>query len=213
MNFWYNGICVLTYCHLCSEWHLFGGELGEGVEDVGVEHASVEIDLIVPFLHAFVPPGINLLLVSLVVGCPEVLLVITSSEVVQVIIPLLEVWVCLWAHGHAELKEWQSLEHLVVCSIDLIGLVMVKDVHEHVIEVVMMGAATNDVVTLIYGTFFSTVEDTSGELSSAIVTQHRAIEPTGEVIFHLGLDCLVGLSEQVCEHLKFFNIFIIISKT
>ena len=79
-----------------------------------------------------------MVLVCLVVGLPELLLVIAGSEVVQVSVPLFKVWHCLWAQGHAKLKEGQSFEHLVVCSINLIGLIMVKDVHEHVVEVVMM---------------------------------------------------------------------------
>ena len=138
MNFWYKGIRVLTFRNLCSEWQLLSRELGESIEDVGVEHASVEIDLIVPFLQAFLPPLVNLVLVRLVVGLPEIFLVVAGSEVVQVIVPLFKVWHCLWAQGQAKLKEGQSLEHLVVCGINLIGLVMVKDVHEHVVEVVMM---------------------------------------------------------------------------
>ena len=86
----------------------------------------------------------------------------------QVIVPLYEVWICLGAHGHAEFKEGQSLEHLVVTFVDLISVVIVKYHIKHVIKVVMMCATFYDVVTLIYVTFFCNVNNTSGEQGRSI---------------------------------------------
>ena len=142
------------------------------------------------------------MLVSLIIGFPKVLLVITGPEGVQVIVPLVEVWVCLGAKSHTKLKVGQSLEHLVVSWVNLVGFIMVEDVNKHFIKVVMMLAAANDVVTVIFGMFFRTIENTSSELGSGIFVQDRAIEPIGEVIFYLGHHRLVSLSEQVGEHLK-----------
>ena len=84
------------------------------MEDMGVEHASVEVNALIPTLQAFLPLQINVVVVSLVVGLPDVLVVIAGPERVQVIVPLVEVLVCLGTLGHTEFKEGQSLQHLVV---------------------------------------------------------------------------------------------------
>ena len=151
-----------------SERHLLSGKLSEKVENISVVHTSVEIETKVPKFKTIVPKVINLVLAVLVVGFQESFIVIASPEVVQVIIPLVEVWVCLGAHGHAEFKEGQSFEHLVVTFVDLISVVIVKYHIKHVIKVVMMCATFHDVVTLIYVTFFCNVNNTSGELGSCI---------------------------------------------
>ena len=129
---------MCTYLFRFSEWHLLSRELGKSLEYMSVEHASVEIDLLIPAIQTFLPLMVNVLFVSLVVGLPESLLVIASSEGVQVIVPLVKVWVGLGTKGHAELKERQSFEHIVVSRVNLISFVMVKDGHKLVIKIVMV---------------------------------------------------------------------------
>ena len=100
---------MCTYLLTFSEWHLLSRELGESSEYISVEHASVEIDLLIPAIQTFAPLTVNVLFVSLIVGLPESFLVIASPEGVQVIIPLVKFFVGLGTKGHAELKEGQSL--------------------------------------------------------------------------------------------------------
>ena len=121
-----------------SEWHLLSRELGERSEYISVEHASVEIDFLIPTTQTFAPLNVNVRFVSLVVGLPESFLVIASPEGVQVIIPLVKFFVGLGTKGHAELKEGQSFEHFIVSRVNLISFVMVKDGHKLVIKIVMM---------------------------------------------------------------------------
>ena len=98
------------------------------MENVGVKHASVEILEFLPTLHDHKPLVINVILVPLVVIFPNSLLVITSPKLKQVIIPSIEVMVCFGALGHAELEVGQSFQHLVVCFVDMIGSILLKDI-------------------------------------------------------------------------------------
>ena len=105
---------------------------------MGVEHASVEIEAVHPSLLDHKPLVINVVLVYLVVRLPNVLLVISSPKLVQVFVPLVEFWVCFGTKRHAELEEGQSLQHLVVCFVNVIGTILFEDVLKHNVKVFVM---------------------------------------------------------------------------
>mmetsp|Transcript_1247 Transcript_1247/g.1652 ORF Transcript_1247/g.1652 Transcript_1247/m.1652 type:complete len:212 (+) Transcript_1247:164-799(+) len=143
--------------------------LGKGGEGVGVEHARVEVDALIPRLQRVGPLLVDVVAVLVVVALNDIFPVVTVEELVLGAVHPVEVLVGLPAGGHGEAPPRLGFLHVLVALLVLASLVVVVRLRKLSLHDRARPGAANDVVTLVDGAFGGAVKQASSPLGGGVI--------------------------------------------
>ena len=142
--------------------------LGEDVPDAAVEHASVEVDALVPRLEHLHVLVVDQFLIGLVVFVNDVFPVGQVEEVVSFVDHRIEVVVRVAAVDHRAAEVILRVEHVLVALLVLLVIVGVERIDELGIELNSPLRALDNVVPLVDRLVAVSVEEASEPLGGGI---------------------------------------------